>query len=49
MKDTSHPLMKSAKSLISQLLDKHNPANRLGGSYQNLKNHPFFSGFNWVK
>lgn len=48
MKDSSHILMKSAKSLIAQLLDKTNPSNRLGGSFQNLKNHPFFSGFDWV-
>jgi serine/threonine protein kinase len=39
MKDTTHPQMKSAKSLISQLLDKTNPNNRLGGSFDNLKKH----------
>lgn len=48
MKDTSHPLMRPAKLLIAQLLDKTNPNNRLGGSYHNLKSHPFFSGFDWV-
>jgi len=49
MKDTSHHLMRPAKLLIAQLLDKSNPNNRLGGSYQNLKNHPFFAGFDWVQ
>jgi serine/threonine protein kinase len=39
MKDSTHPQMKSAKSLISQLLDKSNPSNRLGGSFDNLKRH----------
>ena len=48
MKDSSHFLMKHAKSLISQLLDKSNPNSRLGGSFSNLKSHPFFSGFDWV-
>jgi len=48
MKDSSHYLMKHAKNLINQLLDKNNPSNRLGGSYNNLKNHPFFVGFDWV-
>ena len=48
MKDSSHFLMKHAKSFISQLLDKNNPANRLGGSFRNLRNHPFFNGFDWV-
>jgi len=48
MKDSSHVLMRHAKSLISQLLDKTNPCNRLGGSFNNLKNHSFFSGFDWV-
>lgn len=48
MKDTSHPLMRPAKNLIAQLLDKTNPNNRLGGSYQHLRNHPFFAGFDWV-
>ena len=47
MKDSSHYLMKHAKSLICQLLDKNNPSGRLGGSYNNLKNHPFFAGFDW--
>lgn len=47
MKD-NNPLMRSAKLLIAQLLDKTNPANRLGGSYQNLRAHPFFNGFDWV-
>ena len=47
MKDSSHYLMKHAKNLISQLLDKNNPSNRLGGSYNNLKSHPFFTGFDW--
>jgi len=48
MKDTGHVLMKSAKNLISQLLDKNNPNNRLGGSFDNLKKHEFFNGFDWV-
>jgi hypothetical protein len=48
MKDTGHPLMKSAKNLIGQLLDKSNPNNRLGGSFDNLKKHEFFNGFDWV-
>jgi hypothetical protein len=48
MKDTGHPLMKSAKNLINQLLDKNNPNNRLGGSFDNLKKHEFFNGFDWV-
>jgi hypothetical protein len=49
MKDTSHTLMKPAKNLIAQLLDKSNPSNRLGGSFNHLKSHPFFNGFDWVK
>jgi hypothetical protein len=40
--------MRPAKNLIAQLLDKTNPSNRLGGSFQNLKSHPFFAGFDWV-
>jgi cGMP-dependent protein kinase len=47
MKDSTHPLMKHAKNLICQLLDKNNPTNRLGGSYSNLKGHPFFQNFDW--
>lgn len=47
MKDSSHYLMKHAKNLISQLLDKNNPSSRLGGSYSHLKSHPFFTGFDW--
>ena len=39
--------MKHVKALIRQLLDKNNPSNRLGGSYANLKAHPFFDGFDW--
>jgi hypothetical protein len=37
----------SANQLISQLLNK-NPSVRLGGSYNKLKNHNFFSLFDWV-
>jgi hypothetical protein len=37
-----------ANLLISQLLSK-NPGLRLGGSYNNLKNHIFFNNFAWVK
>jgi hypothetical protein len=48
MKDSTHFLMKHAKNFIAQLLDKNNPSNRLGGSFHNLKNHPFFNGFDWV-
>ena len=36
------------KEFISQLLSK-NPANRLGGSFENLKANVWFSGFNWDK
>lgn len=39
MKDSTHPQMKNAKNLIAQLLDKSNPNNRLGGSFDNLKKH----------
>jgi serine/threonine protein kinase len=49
MRDTAHPLMRSAKNLIAQLLDKEVPAHRLGGSFSQLRAHPFFSGFDWVK
>ena len=47
LKDDRHYLMKHAKALISQLLDKKNPTNRLGGSFMDLRNHPFFLGFDW--
>lgn len=40
----NHP---SANLLISQLLNK-NPSLRLGGSYSKLKNHHFFTHFDWV-
>jgi cGMP-dependent protein kinase len=36
------------KEFINQLLSK-NPANRLGGSFENLKANVWFSGFNWDK
>ena len=36
-----------ANHFISQLLNK-NPSLRLGGSYSKLKNHHFFSQFDWV-
>jgi cGMP-dependent protein kinase len=35
-----------SNSFISQLLSK-NPDSRLGGSYSDLKKHPFFQGFDW--
>ncbi|CAG9323131.1 PKG_22 [Blepharisma stoltei] len=35
-----------AKPIIEQLLSKQ-PAMRTGGSIDNLKNHPWFQGFNW--
>lgn len=38
---------KLGKSLISQLLSKIQEV-RLGNSYSALKNHQFFSGFDWV-
>ena len=40
MKDTV------SNNLISQLLSK-NPDSRLGGSYSDLKKHPYFMGFDW--
>jgi len=43
-KHMNHP---SANLLISQLLNK-NPSLRLGGSYSKLKNHHFFTHFDWV-
>ena len=36
------------KEFINQLLSK-NPANRLGGNFENLKAHPWFVGLNWDK
>ena len=36
------------KEFITQLLNK-NPANRLGGNFDNLKAHPWFVGLNWDK
>ena len=36
------------KEFINQLLSK-NPANRLGGSFENLKANVWFSGMNWDK
>lgn len=36
------------KDLIAQLLSK-NPATRIGGSFDNLKIHPWFIGINWEK
>ena len=35
-----------SKPMIEQLISK-NPAMRTGGSVNNLKNHPWFHGFNW--
>mmetsp|Transcript_26535 Transcript_26535/g.26188 ORF Transcript_26535/g.26188 Transcript_26535/m.26188 type:complete len:143 (-) Transcript_26535:65-493(-) len=35
-----------SKPIIEQLLSK-NPAMRTGGSIENLKNHPWFNGYNW--
>lgn len=35
-----------SNSFVSQLLSK-NPDSRLGGSYSDLKKHPFFQGFDW--
>jgi len=35
-----------ARPLVEQLLSK-NPAMRLGSSFENLKNHPWFEGFEW--
>ena len=40
MKDTN------SNSFISQLLSK-NPDSRLGGSYSDIKKHPFFGNFDW--
>lgn len=37
---------KKAKKLIEQLLS-HNPAQRHGGSFQNLKKHSWFDNFKW--
>jgi cGMP-dependent protein kinase 1 len=37
---------KKAKKLIEQLLS-HNPEQRHGGSFANLKTHPWFEDFNW--
>ena len=37
---------KKAKKLIEQLLS-HNPAQRHGGSFQNLKKHSWFENFRW--
>lgn len=37
---------KKAKKLIEQLLN-HNPEQRHGGSFANLKAHPWFEDFNW--
>lgn len=34
--------------LLNQLLNK-NPAARLGGSFENIKSHPWFIGINWEK
>ena len=39
---------RKAKKMIEQLLNKV-PEVRLGGSYTALKNHPWFSGFDWDK
>lgn len=36
-----------SKQLIEQLLSK-NPAMRIGGSFENIKNHAWFSSFDWV-
>ncbi|OMJ95133.1 hypothetical protein SteCoe_1499 [Stentor coeruleus] len=36
------------KEFINQLLSK-NPASRIGGNFDNLKNNPWFIGFNWDK
>lgn len=36
------------KDLLTQLLSK-NPAARLGGTFENLKSHPWFIGINWEK
>jgi cGMP-dependent protein kinase len=36
-----------AKPIIEQLLSK-NPALRTGGSFDNLKGHPWLSSINWV-
>lgn len=37
---------KKAKKLIDQLLN-HNPEQRHGGSFANLKANPWFEDFNW--
>lgn len=37
----------ATKQLIEQLLSK-NPAMRIGGSFENLKKHPWFLEFDWV-
>ena len=36
------------RAIITQLLSK-NPPKRIGGSIENLKNHTWFSGFEWDK
>lgn len=38
---------RKAKKLLEQLMNK-TPEVRLGGSYTAIKNHPWFSGFDWV-
>ena len=38
----------AARPLVEQLLSK-NPAMRLGSSFDNLKNHPWFADFDWDK
>lgn len=47
LKFPKHMNNASACLLISQLLNK-NPSLRLGGSYSKLKNHNFFTHFDWV-
>ncbi len=39
---------KNAKKLIDQLLD-HVPEKRLGGSFENLKQHMWFNNLDWKK
>jgi len=38
---------KKARKIIDQMLNKV-PELRLGGSYESLKTHPWFSNFDWV-
>ena len=47
LKFPKHMTDKNMNSFITQVLNK-NAEGRLGGSYAALKNHPFFTGIEWV-